>query len=157
MKIAVYPGTFDPIHNGHIDLLERASKMFDKIIIVISINSQKANIFTSEERMEMAINSLSHLHNVEVVNYDGLLVDYAKQVGAIALIRGIRNSADIDYEMQIASMNKKLSDISTIFLTPDENFLFLSSSIIREIAKYKQDTSNYVPLNVHKKLLEKFN
>lgn len=156
MKIAVYPGTFDPIHNGHIDVLERASKMFDKIYIVIAVNSKKDNLFSKDERIEMAKLSLKHLKNVEAVFHSGLLVDYARNKNAIALIRGLRTVTDFDYEMQIAAMNRQLSEISTIFLMPDEKYSYLNSSIIREISKYGQDTSKFVPNLVKVKLEEKF-
>lgn len=156
-KIGIYPGTFDPITNGHIDVIERAGKMFDKVIVVVSINSKKTCLFTENERLEMAKESLSHLPNVEVDMHQGLTVDYAAKVGASAIIRGIRAISDFEYEFQIALMNRKLNpDVNTIFLLPHENYTYLNSSIIRELSRYKQNVSDFVPPLVAKKIKEKF-
>jgi len=157
-KLAIYPGTFDPITNGHLDVIERASKMFDKIIVVIAVNFKKISLFSEDERMEMARYALEHLPNIEVVFHGGLLIDYARQVSAIAIIRGIRAVSDFEYEFQIALMNRKLEpDIYTLFMMPHEKYTYLNSSIIRELARYNQDVSDFVPANVQRKLKEKFN
>lgn len=157
MKLAVYPGTFDPITNGHIDVIERAAKLFDSIIVVIAVNSKKVNLFTVEERIEMARASLAHLHNVTVENTDGLLIEYAKNAGATAIVRGVRTLTDFDYEMMIAMMNRKMeSEITTVFLMPHEKYTFLNSSIIREISRFGQNVEEFVPKIVAEKLREKF-
>ncbi|MCL5991329.1 MAG: pantetheine-phosphate adenylyltransferase [Bacteroidetes bacterium] len=156
-RIAVYPGTFDPITNGHVDVIERASQMFDKIIVVVAVNSKKEVLFSDEERCELAAASLKHLPNVEVEMHQGLIIEYARSKNAVALIRGIRAVSDFEYEFQLALMNRKLvPEIKTIFLMPHERYTYLNSSIIRELAKYKQDVSEFVPDVVYKKLKEKF-
>ena len=156
-KIGIYPGTFDPITNGHIDVIERASFIFDEIIVVVAVNSKKTTLFTSEERVEMAKESLKHLDNVVVDICNSLIVDYAVQKKASALIRGIRAVSDFEYEFQIALMNRKIQpEITTLFLMPHEKYTYLNSSIIRELSQYKQDTSEFVPPIVLSKLKEKF-
>jgi len=156
MKSAVYPGTFDPIHNGHIDLIERASMMFDRLYVVIAINSKKNNLFSEDERLDMVRGSLAHIENVDVVFHSSLLVNFAKEKGASALIRGLRTVSDFEYEMQIAMMNQKMSGISTIFLLPDLKYSYLNSSIIKEISKYNQNIEDFVPKEVAIRLEKKF-
>jgi pantetheine-phosphate adenylyltransferase len=152
-KIAIYPGTFDPITNGHVDVIERASLMFDRIIVVIAINSKKNTMFTEDERYELAKQSLSHLKNVTVETHRGLIIDFAEEKKAIALIRGIRAISDFEYEFQIALMNRKLQpDIHTVFLMPHEKYTYLNSSIIRELSSYGQDVSEFVPVVVSERL-----
>ena len=156
-RIAIYPGTFDPITNGHIDVIERASSLFDKVIVVVAVNSKKTQLFSDEERKDMAKTALSHLLNVEVDIYQGLLLDYAVQKNASALVRGIRAISDFEYEFQIALMNRKIvPDIKTLFLMPHEKYTYLNSSIIRELASFKQDVSEFVPKNVAEMLKIKF-
>lgn len=156
-KTAVYPGTFDPITYGHIDVIERSAQLFGKVIVVVAVNTKKVCLFTEQERLEMARLSLSHLGNVEVEIHQGLLVDYAKAKGASSLVRGIRAISDFEYEFQIALMNRKLQpEITTIFMMPHEKYTYLNSSIIRELARYKQDVSDFVPPVVAEKLKEKF-
>lgn len=156
-KIAIYPGTFDPITNGHLDVIERASKMFDRIIVVVAINSKKTSMFNENERMEMAQEALRHIDNVEVVFHNGLVVDFARKAKAIAIIRGIRAVSDFEYEFQIALMNRKLEpDIYTLFMMPHEQYTYLNSSIVRELARYNQAPDEFVPPNVAIKLREKF-
>lgn len=157
MKIAIYPGTFDPITYGHIDVIERAGKMFDKIIVVVAVNSKKNCLFSEDERSAMALESLKHLPNVEVKVYSGLLVDLAKEVNAVAIVRGVRFVTDFEYEFQIALMNRKLEpDVHTVFMMPHEKYTYLNSSIVRELAKYKQNVSEFVPEPVILKIKEKF-
>lgn len=157
MKIAVYPGTFDPITNGHIDVIERACKMFDKTIVLIAINSKKINLFSEEDRELMVRESLKHLQNVEVVFHSGLVAEYAKNNNATALVRGIRSVTDFEYEMQIAMMNRKMvPELQTVFLMPHEKYTYLNSSIIREISRYHKDVSEFVSPIVQQKLREKF-
>lgn len=157
IKIAIYPGTFDPITNGHVDVIERASHLFGKVFVVIAINSKKTTLFSEQERLEMAQESLKYLKNVEVITYQGLTVDCAKEHNASAIVRGIRAISDYEYEFQIALMNRKLApDIHTVFLMPNEKYTYLNSSIIREISKYEQDVNEFVPECVALKLKEKF-
>jgi pantetheine-phosphate adenylyltransferase len=156
-KIAIYPGTFDPITNGHIDVIERALKIFDKVIVVIARNPKKQTLFSEEERIELIRESLKHLANIEVTATEKLTVEFARSVNANAIIRGIRAVSDFEYEFQIALMNRKLCpDVTTIFLMPNEKFTYLNSSIIRELAQYGADISDFVPPCVEKKLKEKF-
>jgi pantetheine-phosphate adenylyltransferase len=156
-KIAIYPGTFDPITNGHADVIERAAKLFDKVVVLIALNSKKKNLFTVEERVEMARYSVKHISNAVVDFHQGLTVDYARQKEAIALIRGVRAISDFEYEFQIALMNRKLDeDVTTVFLMPHEKYTYLNSSIIRELAGLYQDVSEFVSPFVVAKLKEKF-
>ncbi len=155
-KIAIYPGTFDPITNGHIDVIERACQMFDKVIVVIALNSRKQSLFSNEERLEMTKIALSHIKNIEVMTYSGLTVELARQKEAIALIRGIRAVSDFEFEFQIALMNRKLEpNVYTVFMMPHEKYTYLNSSIIRELSRYGQDVSEFVPDFVAHKLKEK--
>lgn len=156
-KIAIYPGTFDPITNGHIDVIKRGLKIFDRIIVVIAKNPRKQTLFSEEERLELIKESLKHLPNVDVMVTERLTVEFARNVSASAIIRGIRAVSDFEYEFQIALMNRKLCpEITTIFLMPNEKYTYLNSSIIRELAQYNADISDFVPPIVEKKLKEKF-
>jgi len=131
-KIAIYPGTFDPITLGHIDVINRASKIFDRIIVAIAINQKKQTLFSLEERLELATEALKDYTNIEVKLVRGLIVDFAIEMKATALIRGLRAVSDFEYEFQIALMNKKIANkIDTVFLMPDEKYTYLNSSIIR--------------------------
>jgi pantetheine-phosphate adenylyltransferase len=156
MKTALYPGTFDPITYGHLDVIERASQLFDHLYIVIAINSKKTPLFTTEERIELAKKSVVHLKNVSVVSHNGLLIDYAKSIHATAIVRGIRAVTDFEYELQIAQMNRKLEPtISTIFLMPNEKYSYLNSSIVRELARYHQNVDEFVSPFVSEALRQK--
>lgn len=156
-RIAIYPGTFDPITNGHIDVIERASRLFDKVIVLIAVNAKKTSLFTVEEREQMAKLSLKNISNVSVDIHQGLIVDYAKKNQAVALVRGVRAVSDFEYEFQIALMNRKLdSELSTIFMMPHEKYTYLNSSIIRELARLHQNVDEFVPPAVAAKLKEKF-
>lgn len=157
MKIAVVPGTFDPITNGHLDIITRASHIFDKIKVVVLNNSSKNPLFTVEERMDLIQQSTAHLSKVEVDTFSGLLVDYAKQENAQAIIRGLRAVSDFEYEMQITSMNRKLNDqVETLFIMTKNEYSFLSSSIVKEVAKYQAELSAFVPAPVEKALIQKY-
>ncbi|MBS1493314.1 MAG: pantetheine-phosphate adenylyltransferase [Bacteroidetes bacterium] len=154
---AIYPGTFDPVTNGHLDIIERASKLFDKVIITIAVNSSKKPLFTKDERMDMIKNVTKKFKNVSVDVFDGLLVSYAKKKKASVIIRGLRAISDFDYEFQIALTNRKLvPEVNTIFLMPSEKYSFLNSSLVRELASYHADVKQFVPDYVFKKLKEKF-
>ena len=149
MKTIVYPGTFDPITNGHIDLVERASKLFGKVVIGIASNRQKSPLFTIEERIQLAKECLKHIPNVEIYGFNSLLVDFVEQCNANAIMRGLRAVSDFEYEFQMANMNRALSpQIESIFLTPSEKFSYISSSLVREISSLKGDVSQFVPANV---------
>jgi pantetheine-phosphate adenylyltransferase len=155
---AIYPGTFDPITNGHIDIIKRALRLFDRVIIVIAINAQKGPLFTLEERVDM-INTC-FIHNsdcVEVDATDGLIVDYAIQKNAGAIVRGLRAVSDFDYEFQLALMNRKLERrVETVFLMTGFRWIFISSSIIKDAAKHNGDVSGVVPAHVKSALKKKF-
>ncbi len=156
MKIAIYPGTFDPVTNGHVDVAARAARLFDKVIICVAANSTKAPIFTGAERVRLVKDAVKQIKNIEVEEFDGLLVDYAKAKNAGAIVRGLRAVSDFEYEFQMALTNRKLrSEIDTIFLMPDEKYTYLNSSIVREIAKFGGDVSEFVPPHVQKELLKK--
>ena len=156
MKTIVYPGTFDPITNGHIDLVERASRLFAKIVIGIASNSSKNPLFTVEERIVLATECLQNIPNVEIHGFDYLLVNFVKDVKADGIMRGLRAVSDFEYEFQLANMNRALSpDIESIFLTPSEKFSYISSSLVREISSLNGDVSQFVPPNVAMALAQK--
>jgi pantetheine-phosphate adenylyltransferase len=156
-KIAIYPGTFDPITKGHVDVIERSAVMFDEIIVVIAVNSKKSTLFSENERAEMVEESLKHLENIKVDITTGLVSEYAKEKNAVAIIRGVRALTDFEFEFQIALMNRKLQpEVNTIFMMPHEKYTYLNSSIIRELSRFGQDVSEFVPLFVANKLRERF-
>jgi len=152
MKItAIYPGTFDPITNGHVDLVQRACRLFDHVIVAIAAGSSgaKAPVFTLEERVALAQEILTGCDNIEVCGFDTLLVDFMQDKGARVIIRGLRAVSDFEYEFQLASMNRKLApEVETVFLTPAEQFSFISSSLVREIASLGGDVSPFVHAKV---------
>ncbi|MGD0590495.1 MAG: pantetheine-phosphate adenylyltransferase [Bacteroidota bacterium] len=156
MKIAIYPGTFDPVTNGHLDILERALKLFDSVIITVARNTTKNPFFTEEERIMLLRQVTKRYKNVEVDSFQGLLVDYVRQKKAIAVVRGLRAMTDFEYELQMALMNRKLDEkMETIFLMPTEKYTYLSSNVVREIARLGGDVSKFVPLVVLKALRQK--
>ena len=144
-KTVIYPGTFDPVTNGHVDLAERAARLFDTVIIAIASSTRKKPLFTLEERIELASNALGHIDNIEVCGFDKLLVDFAAEKGAQAVIRGLRAVSDFEYEFQLANMNRAISKMESIFLTPAEQFSYISSSLVKEIASLGGDVSQCVP------------
>jgi pantetheine-phosphate adenylyltransferase len=158
MRIAVYPGTFDPITKGHLDVLERAQRLFDKVVIAVAANTGKSPLFSVEERVALAHEAVKNLEvPTEVKSFNGLLVDFVQNQGACAIVRGLRAVSDFEFEFQMALMNRKLrKDVETIFLMPRESYTYLSSSIIREVAKLGGDFSNFVSPNVEQALKEKF-
>jgi pantetheine-phosphate adenylyltransferase len=152
-KIAVYPGSFDPITNGHLDVIERAARMFDRVIVAVAVNPDKKPLFPANERMAMARESVRRLKNVEVDDFDGLLVDYAKRNGATVVVRGLRAVSDFEFEFQMALMNRKLNPrVETIFLMPKDEYTFISSRLVREIAELGGDVSDFVPAVVQSAL-----
>ncbi|MFZ1729454.1 MAG: pantetheine-phosphate adenylyltransferase [Bacteroidota bacterium] len=157
MKIAVYPGSFDPITFGHIDVLERATEIFERVIITVAINSSKQPIFSVEERIALITEATARYTNVEVDTFDGLIVDYARRKNAAVLVRGLRALSDFEYEFQMALMNRKLaSEIATVFLMPNEKFTYLNSSIVRELARHRTSVADFVPENVRLALEKRF-
>jgi pantetheine-phosphate adenylyltransferase len=146
MKIAaLYPGTFDPITNGHTDLVRRAARLFDRVIVAIAANPQKRPLFSLNERVGLAESALAGITGVSVVGFDDLLVDCVRQYGAVVILRGLRAASDFEYEFQLAGMNRRLApDIETVFLTPSEQEMFISASLVKEIALLGGDVSNFV-------------
>ncbi len=156
MKIGIYPGTFDPVTNGHIDIIKRAVLLFDKVIIAVTTNSAKTPLFSIEERIDMIKDSTRKITNVEVDSFHGLLVDYVSEKEATAVIRGLRATSDFEFEFQMALINRKLSkSLVTVFLMPHEKYTYLNSSIVKEVAHFEGDVSCFVPENVNTKLVEK--
>ena len=156
-RIAVYPGTFDPVTKGHVELTERSLRMFDKVIIAIAANPRKAPLFSLEERIDMFRRAIGKRKNVEIEGFDCLLVDYMKRKKAVGLIRGLRAVSDFEYELQMALMNRRLdSSVETVFLMPSEEYSFITSTIVREAASYGGDVSSLVPAGVVEKLKRKF-
>lgn len=150
---AVYPGTFDPITCGHFDLIERAARFYDRLVIAVADNRNKQSLFSQAERIELAKGMVAGLPNVEVVAVTGLLVDFVKQLGGHVLLRGLRAVSDFEYEFQLASMNRKLApEIETMFMTPAEQYAFISSSLVREISALGGDVSEFVHADVAKAL-----
>lgn len=142
---AIYPGTFDPITNGHSDLIQRATKLFDKVIVAIAANPKKAPLFSLDERVELARSVLVGVDNVEVCGFDSLLADFAQKRGATVILRGLRAVSDFEYEFQLAGMNRRLAPgVETIFLTPAEKYTFISSSLVKEVASLGGEVSDFV-------------
>jgi len=156
-RIAVYPGTFDPITNGHTDLVTRAARVFPKVIVAIAESPHKKPLFNLEERISLSRNQMAHLANVEVVGFSNLLVEFVQQIGATIIIRGLRAVSDFEYEFQLASMNRHLAPkVETLFLTPDEDFSFISSSLVKEIARLDGDVSEFVAREVQQAMQKRF-
>ena len=157
MVTAIYPGTFDPITNGHIDIAQRAAKLFDEVIIAVAERKAEKTLFTKDERLFFVNNLFSNIGNIKSISFDGLVTDLAREKSAKILVRGVRTILDFDYEFKMAGMNKKLyTDIETVFLTPTENFNYISSSLVREIAVLGGDVSSFVPQSIQLALKEKF-
>jgi len=154
-KIAIYPGSFDPITNGHIDLIKRAAKLFDEVIVAITQNANKTSFLSIDQRVSAAENSLKSVKNAKVLSFNSLLVDFASEHNAQIIIRGLRAVSDFEYEFQLSGMNKRLnSEIETLFMTPSEEFANISSSLVREILLLGGDISPFVPIEVKKILLD---
>ena len=156
MRSAIYPGSFDPVTNGHIDVIERARKLFDQVVVAVAHNDEKQPLFTLDERLDLLRHTVGKIDSVGIAHFDGLLVDFAMKQGAIAVVRGLRAVSDFEFEFQMALMNRKLQGaVETIFLMPKEEYTYLSSRIIKEIARLGGDVSGFVPEIVAKALSKK--
>ena len=157
MKIAIYPGSFDPVTFGHLDVISRSAKMVDKLIIGVLINNNKTPLFSTEDRVRMINELISEYPNVEVHSFSGLTVDYAKKLGATMIVRGLRAVTDFEYELQLAQTNKVIAqDIDTLFLATNLKYSYLSSSTVKEIASFNGDISAFVPKLVETAMKKKF-
>ena len=157
-RVAVYPGTFDPLTRGHEDLVRRAARLFSRVVVGVAESQSKRPFFSLAERVEMAQQVLSELDNVEVVGFDELLMNFLRRKGATVIVRGLRAVSDFEYEFQMAGMNRNLyPDVETVFLTPGEQYMFISATMVREIASLGGDVSKFVQPQVGARLVEKFN
>ncbi len=158
MRTVIYPGSFDPLTNGHLDVIQRATKLFDKVIVAVARSESKHPLFTLEERVQMVGRAIRHLPHVEADAFDGLLMEYVERRGAQAVIRGLRAVSDFEFEFQLALMNRKLNErIETIFMMPKDTYTFLSSRIVKEIASLGGDVSPFVPAHVRAALAHRLN
>lgn len=157
-KIALYAGSFDPVSNGHLNLIQRGAALFDQLIVAVATNTSKKSLFTTDEKVQLMQENLTHLPNVTVVQHTGgLTIDLAKEWNATVLLRGIRNVKDFEYEADVAAMNKtQKKEIETVFLTADEKYRFVSSSLIKEVAMFGGDITGLVPENVNRAMKEKY-
>jgi pantetheine-phosphate adenylyltransferase len=156
MRTAIYPGSFDPLTNGHLDVVERAVKLFDRVIVAVALNEGKQPLFRLEERVDLVRRAIAHLPNAEADSFDGLLVEYAERRSAQAVVRGLRAVSDFEFEFQLALMNRKLNErIETIFMMPKDTCTFLSSRIVKEIARLGGEIGEFVPAPVQAALREK--
>jgi pantetheine-phosphate adenylyltransferase len=154
---ALCPGSFDPVTNGHLDIIERTARHFDDVIVAVIRNPQKTqSLFSLDERQEMLATAISHLRNVRIEVFKGLLVDFARDHGAEAIVKGLRAVSDFDYELQMAQMNQQLSGIDTFFISTSPQYSFLSSSLVRDVARFGGDVSSMVPLEVAARLRDRF-
>lgn len=158
MKTAIYPGSFDPVTNGHLDVIQRAAKVFDRLIVAVLINANKKPSFTVEERVELIKAAIPEDSGCEIIvsSFDGLLADYAEQVGATAVVKGLRAMSDFEYEFQMALLNRKINpNLDTMFFMTSERYMYLSSSIVREIGRLGGDISDFVPPVIQARVVEK--
>lgn len=157
MKVAICPGSFDPVTNGHVDIISRAAKIFDKVIVVVMINSNKSNAyFTAAERVELIKRSIPDIENAEVEMYGGLLAEYAEEKGACAVVKGLRAVSDFEYEFQQALTNKRLNpNFETVFMTTDAENMFLSSSVVKQVCEFGGDISGFVPPQIHDDIVKR--
>jgi pantetheine-phosphate adenylyltransferase len=157
VRRVIYPGSFDPITNGHLDVINRAATLFDEVVVAVAFNEQKQGLFSAEERLALIREVSSTMPNIRIAQFDGLLMDFARKEGATAVVRGLRAVSDFEFEFQMALMNRKLEpQIETIFLMPAEKYTYLSSRIVKEIARLGGDVSSFVPVSVAKALRDRF-
>ena len=158
MRVAIYPGSFDPVTNGHLDIITRGAKIFDKVIVGVLVNIDKKGLFEIEERVELIKSVTSHIHNVEVVSFNGLLVELAKRYESKVILKGLRAVTDFEYEFQMALMNSQLdSNIETLFMTTSATYSYLSSSSVKQVAKFGGDITGLVPEKIKKDILKRIN
>lgn len=157
MRKAIYPGTFDPITNGHINILEKATRLFDEIVLAVANITGKDTLFSTEERLYLCQESVKHIKEVKVVSFDGLVVDFAREIDAVTMIRGLRAVSDFEYELQLALMNKSVyKKIDTVFLVPDSQYLYLSSSIVRQVIGLGGRLHDQIPQIVEEAIIRRF-
>tara|TARA_B000000565_G_scaffold34046_1_gene22638 strand:- start:126 stop:605 length:480 start_codon:yes stop_codon:yes gene_type:complete len=158
MKRIVYPGTFDPIHNGHLDIARKAAELFDELILVVAVNQEKSPLFNDKERVELIKESLYDVKNVKVDTFSGLVVDFVRSTESVAIIRGLRHVSDFEFEFQMAMMNFNLNpNIKSLFMMPDEKYIHLNSTVIKDVARLGGDISDYVPKCVQDALYKQYN
>ena len=158
MKRVVYPGTFDPIHNGHLDIARKAAELFDELILVVAVNQEKSPLFNDKERVELIKDSLYDVKNVKVDTFNGLVVDFVRSSESVAIIRGLRHVSDFEFEFQMAMMNFNLNpNIKSLFMMPDEKYIHLNSTVIKDVARLGGDISDYVPKCVQDALYKQYN
>ena len=158
MKRIVYPGTFDPIHNGHLDIAKKAAELFDELILVVAVNQEKIPLFSDDERVDLIKRSLTKVKNIKVDTTDGLVVDFVRSTQSVAIIRGLRHVSDFEFEFQMAMMNFNLNpQIKSMFMMPDEKYIHLNSTVIKDVARLGGNISDYVPKCVQDALYEKYN
>lgn len=155
MAGALCPGSFDPVTNGHLDVFRRVAEQFDEVVITVMINKKKQGMFSIEERIDLLCDATADLPNVRIASWDGLLVDFAREQGITAIVKGLRDAGDFGYELQMAQMNKKLSGVDTFFIATNPTFSYLSSSLVKEVAAFGGDVSDMLPPLVHKRLLDR--
>lgn len=156
MRTVIYPGSFDPLTNGHLDVIQRAAKLFDQVIVAVARNESKSPLFSLSERLDLVTHSIQQLPNVSADSFDGLLVNYVEKCSGHAIIRGLRAVSDFEFEFQLALMNRKLNErVETIFMMPKDTYTFISSRIVKEIARLEGDVSAFVPPQVRAALLKK--
>lgn len=157
-KVAIYPGTFDPITNGHIDIITRSLRIFDEVIVAVAPSRKKASLFTVEERIKLIEQSIGKLKGARSDSFDNLLMNYAEETGSLAVVRGLRAVSDFEYELQMALMNRRLdANIETVFMMPDQEYIFLSSTIVKEVLSFGGSVKGLVPGAVENALNKKFN
>jgi pantetheine-phosphate adenylyltransferase len=158
MKRIVYPGTFDPIHNGHLDIARKAAELFDELILVVAVNQEKSPLFNDKERVDLIKETLSDVKNVRVDTFNGLVVDFVRSTESVAIIRGLRHVSDFEFEFQMAMMNFNLNpNIKSLFMMPDEKYIHLNSTVIKDVARLGGDISDYVPKCVQDALYKQYN
>ena len=158
MKRIVYPGTFDPVHNGHLDIAKKAAELFDELILVVAVNQEKSPLFSDVERVDLIKKSLSKVKNIRIDTFDGLIVDFVRSTDSVAIIRGLRHVSDFEFEFQMAMMNFNLNpNIKSMFMMPDEKYIHLNSTVIKDVARLGGNISDYVPKCVQDALYERYN